>query len=78
MTCGNVFLWTQNHNIPIFTSMTLNNITTCETCGKPMKEVHYGMPSEIPTEEDNWVLGGCIITDESPEYMCTTCKQKTD
>jgi hypothetical protein len=45
----------------------------CPTCGKRMKSIMYGFPSRMPTEDDDYVLGGCTIFPGMPSFTCTTC-----
>jgi hypothetical protein len=45
----------------------------CPTCGERMKSIMYGFPSHMPTEEDDYVLGGCVVFPGMPEFTCPTC-----
>jgi hypothetical protein len=44
----------------------------CEKCGTKTKWISYGFPARMPTEDDDWVLGGC---DSGPgaEFECPKC-----
>ena len=37
-----------------------------------VREFIYGMPSEEP-DASKYVLGGCSISDEMPDYRCINC-----
>ena len=45
----------------------------CPTCGVRMKSIMYGFPSHMPTEEDDYVLGGCVVFSGMPRFTCPTC-----
>ncbi len=47
--------------------------TTCKKCGSEMKRIVYGFPSSMPDEEDDYVLGGCLIMPGAPRYSCPKC-----
>lgn len=53
--------------------------TFCPTCGKtPIAEIAYGLLTKIDVKDINEgsiVLGGCCITDDSPQWHCTHCGQ---
>ena len=61
----------------------------CEKCGSDeITEISYGLPGwltidepvdpriEKLLEERRIVLGGCVISDNSPRYYCRKCKNK--
>jgi len=50
----------------------------CKTCGQQLKRIVYGFPSSMPTEEDNWVLGGCVVTGDDPQYYCPNCDNEDE
>jgi hypothetical protein len=62
---------------------TRPNCPECKTADS-VKKIIYGMPSRMPTEADDWVTGGCVITmvldDEGKEVIsdprnhCTKCE----
>lgn len=46
----------------------------CPDCGKVTKIVVYGLPMEEPTENDDWVIGGCTIEEPFDNgYLCLDC-----
>jgi hypothetical protein len=47
---------------------------TCPLCktDKGVREYLYGMPSEEP-DTSKFILGGCCISDEMPDYRCLAC-----
>lgn len=47
--------------------------STCKECGTEMKRIVYGFPSRMPDEEDDYVLGGCVIMPGAPRYSCPKC-----
>ena len=46
----------------------------CPVCNSlgGVREFIYGMPSEEP-DETKYVLGGCCISDDMPDYRCINC-----
>ena len=46
----------------------------CPYCdsSEGVRKIFYGMPMEEP-DETKYVLGGCVVFDDSPEYLCLTC-----
>ena len=46
----------------------------CPVCNSldGVREFIYGMPSEEP-DATKYVLGGCTISDDMPDYRCITC-----
>jgi hypothetical protein len=46
----------------------------CPVCDSlsGVREFIYGMPDNEP-DASRYVLGGCIITDEMPDYRCLNC-----
>lgn len=50
----------------------------CDTCGSTLKRIVYGMPSRMPEENDDWVLGGCMVTGDDPEFSCPVCDIETE
>lgn len=65
------------------------NEVKCEKCGfDKITEISYGLPGwcgidmEIDPrikkmlEEKRILLGGCILTPDSPKYFCRNCKTK--
>lgn len=48
----------------------------CPKCGKETKIVVYGLPVEAPKEDDNWVMGGCIVEEPFENgYLCLDCDE---
>jgi len=45
----------------------------CKKCGSAMKRVVYGFPSRMPDEDDDYVLGGCVILPGAPQFSCLNC-----
>jgi hypothetical protein len=45
----------------------------CKKCGSEMKRVVYGFPSRMPDEDDDYVLGGCVIMPGAPQFSCPKC-----
>ena len=61
----------------------------CDRCGsEEITEISYGLPGWIIVDEpidpriqslidENLiVLGGCVISEDSPKYFCRKCKNK--
>ena len=50
----------------------------CQKCGKTtVVKILYGMPAEEALrllEQEKLVIGGCCITEKSPDWACTNCK----
>jgi len=50
----------------------------CPKCGKTtVVKILYGMPTEEALrllEQEKLVIGGCCITEKSPDWACTNCK----
>lgn len=46
----------------------------CPTCKETgtIRTIVYGMPMG-PVDESKFVLGGCIIDDDSSVYLCVSC-----
>jgi hypothetical protein len=51
----------------------------CPNCGSHngVKEIIYGLPSQ-PINDDDYVLGGCCITDSDPTKVCRECDFEWD
>ena len=46
----------------------------CPTCNSPeVKEIAYGFPS-ADFDFDRYVVGGCCITDNDPDFKCMKCE----
>ena len=45
----------------------------CKKCGSEMKRILYGFPSRMPDEDDDYVLGGCVIMPGAPQFSCPKC-----
>jgi len=54
----------------------------CPTCGgKPVARIQRGMPNYSQKLMDDLaagkvVLGGCVVTDDDPQWKCTQCGQE--
>ena len=54
----------------------------CPQCGHaPLADILYGYvlmneDLEKEVEQGRIVLGGCVITDDDPRWVCTECGQK--
>jgi hypothetical protein len=53
---------------------------TCPRCNSndAVKKIRYGcLPSEMPTDIglEGYVLGGCCIRPDSPEWYCDACEE---
>jgi len=61
----------------------------CNKCGsEEITEISYGLPGWIIVDEpidpriqslideSRIVLGGCVISEDSPKYFCRKCKNK--
>lgn len=52
----------------------------CPNCGSHMIATYlYGMPHfstelEKALDDGSVVLGGCVVSDAMPEWVCTSCK----
>jgi hypothetical protein len=47
----------------------------CPTCGERMKSIMYGFPTSMPDDDDDYVLGGCVVSPMSPRFTCPQCKK---
>jgi len=49
-------------------------IKKCPTCGNSeyVRKILWGMPSEEP-DPAKFVIGGCLISAEMPDYKCLKC-----
>lgn len=54
----------------------------CPKCGrKPVARILYGMPEfseqlNADMAAGKIVLGGCVVTDDDPDWQCTQCGQQ--
>ena len=52
----------------------------CERCGmKFTKRIVYGLfPDENSKQlsENDYILGGCVVSSKSPKYYCSLCNKK--
>lgn len=52
---------------------------SCPVCGKTtIAPIMYGLPDfneelEHDVREGKIVLGGCVVSDHDPQWMCTSC-----
>lgn len=46
----------------------------CPNCGKKLAKIEYGLAGEEP-KNDDVVLGGCVVFDDSPTYHCKNCNK---
>lgn len=46
----------------------------CPNCGKKLAKIEYGLAGEEP-KNDDVVLGGCVVFDNSPVYHCKNCNK---
>jgi hypothetical protein len=37
-----------------------------------IREILYGMPRQ-PVDESRYELGGCLVTEHDPKYLCKLC-----
>ena len=48
----------------------------CPRCnGTEIAEIVYGYPSDelLHSNDDNVVIGGCVVSDNSPNWSCKQC-----
>lgn len=45
----------------------------CIRCGSVLARIAYGFPSPDLFDNPNFVLGGCLMEDNQPEYFCKKC-----
>lgn len=47
----------------------------CPVCGtdENVKQIQYGYPLEATNEDEDTILGGCIVFEGQPEWVCTVC-----
>jgi DNA-directed RNA polymerase subunit RPC12/RpoP len=59
---------------------TMNNLYKCPRCGSDkVVRILYGLPTakgRIEAEAGRIALGGCVVTDNAPQYQCIECKEK--
>lgn len=51
---------------------------TCPQCGGKVVEIIYGEPTQETfemAERSEVMLGGCILTEDAPDWQCTKCGQ---
>lgn len=46
---------------------------SCPNCGNPALPITYGLPTERDFMDPNIYSGGCVITDENPDWACRAC-----
>lgn len=46
----------------------------CPQCGNPAMPITYGPPSGHDFQEPNFYSGGCIVSDENPDWACRACE----
>lgn len=44
----------------------------CPICENKVKEIIYGFPSQ-EFNEDDYILGGCLLLGVNPRYYCPKC-----
>jgi len=49
----------------------MKNCPVCKS-SDGVREYLYGMPIQ-PVDESRYVLGGCVIFDDMPDYKCLNC-----
>jgi len=58
----------------------MREVPHCPTCGSSnTREIVYGLPGPDATDasrRDEIVLGGCVVTPESPEWRCNDCQHE--
>jgi len=48
---------------------------TCPSCGSAnVKPIVYGLPDSQMYDDSTIVLGGCVIVEESPAFVCAECE----
>lgn len=45
----------------------------CEDCGSKMKRIVYGLASPEVFENPNFIIGGCLMSEDNPRWACTAC-----
>lgn len=50
----------------------------CEDCGAQMKRIIYGLPSRELFENPNFIIGGCLMSEENPRWACVACPDEED
>ena len=54
-----------------------NQTPACPTCGSAaVVRIAYGLPGNETieaAERGEMMLGGCIVSSDSPEWLCTAC-----
>lgn len=45
----------------------------CPTCGQQALPITYGLPLEEDLNDPNFYSGGCIITEDQPNWACREC-----
>ena len=49
--------------------------TACPSCGSPnVKPIVYGLPDGRMHEDSTIALGGCVIFEDSPAFVCDECE----
>jgi O-acetyl-ADP-ribose deacetylase (regulator of RNase III) len=46
----------------------------CPQCGNPALPITYGLPSGRDFMNPNFYSGGCIVSDENPDWACRACE----
>lgn len=46
----------------------------CPECGSTrVQRIVYGMPGGPPPDDADYILGGCMIGEDSPRFGCADC-----
>jgi hypothetical protein len=45
----------------------------CIKCGSVLAQIAYGFPSPDLFDNPNFVLGGCVMEENQPEFFCKKC-----
>ena len=50
----------------------------CEDCGSNMKRIVYGLASPEVFENPNFIIGGCLMSEDNPRWGCAACPDEED
>ena len=52
--------------------MQEKDLPLCKTCGTKLRKIIYGLVAG-PLDRNVYVIGGCLMGDEMPEFACPKC-----
>lgn len=51
-----------------------NGKIACPQCGGEVLPITYGLPTKRDLEDPTFYSGGCIVSEEQPNWACLSCE----